>query len=69
MMNPGSYDIKTMTIAQLCDLREWQLERLDRVTAELKQQVRAQAEQGKNISSLAKEANVTRRTIYAWLEQ
>jgi len=69
MMNPGSYDIKTMTIAQLCDLREWQLERLDRVTAELKQQVRAQAEQGKNVSNLAKEANVTRRTIYAWLEQ
>jgi transposase-like protein len=69
MMNPGSYDINTMTIAQLCDLREWQLERLDRVTAELKQQVRAQAEQGKNVSSLAKEANVTRRTIYAWLEQ
>tara|TARA_R110000822_G_scaffold283684_2_gene405182 strand:- start:809 stop:1018 length:210 start_codon:yes stop_codon:yes gene_type:complete len=69
MMNPGSYDIKTMTIAQLCDLREWQLERLDRVTTELKQQVKAKATEGKNVSALAKEANVTRRTIYAWLEQ
>lgn len=67
MMNSGSYDLEDMTLEQLADLREWQLERLERVTAELRKRVGESYSTGMNIKTIAKKAGVTRRTVYAWL--
>jgi hypothetical protein len=67
MMNSSSYDLQDMTLSQLADLREWQLERLEKVTQNLRERVREEYEAGTNIKALAKKAGVTRRTIYAWL--
>lgn len=67
MMNPGGYDLESMTLEQLADLREWQLERLEKVTAELRARVKQAYEEGMNIKTIAKKAGVTRRTIYSWL--
>jgi hypothetical protein len=64
----ASYDLQNLPIDQLADLREWQLERLERVTRELRSRVQAEYEQGTDIKALSKKAGVTRRTIYKWLE-
>jgi transposase-like protein len=69
MMIPGQYDLQEQTLEQLADLRVWQLERVEKVTAELRSRVREQYLQGTTIKTLAKKAGVTRRTIYAWLDQ
>jgi len=66
-MMTGNYDLDTMTLQQLADLREWQLERLDKVTTALRARVQAEYEDSANVKALAKKAGVTRRTIYAWL--
>jgi hypothetical protein len=68
-MMPGSYDLDELTLAQLADLREWQLERLEKVTTALRSRVQAEYAQGVGVKSLAKQAGVTRRTVYAWLQQ
>lgn len=67
MMNPGGYDLESMSLEQLADLRKWQLERLGKVTTELTVRVGQAYEEGMNIKSIAKKAGVTRRTIYSWL--
>ena len=69
MMNPGNYDLDSMSLQQLADLREWQLERLEKVTTALRSRVQTEYEDTANIEALAKKAGVTRRTIYAWLGQ
>ena len=69
MMIPGSYDLQEQNLQQLADLRIWQLERLERVTSELRAKVRDEYRDGANIKQLATTAGVTRRTIYAWLEE
>jgi len=69
MMIPGPYDLADQTLEQLADLRVWQLERVEKVTAELRSRVREQYLQGVTIKALAKKAGVTRRTIYAWLSE
>jgi hypothetical protein len=53
MMKPGSYDLEDMTLQQLADLREWQLERLEKVTHSLRQKVREEYQAGTNIKTLA----------------
>jgi Mor family transcriptional regulator len=65
----SGYDLDNLKLGQLADLREWQLERLESITRELRKRVQAEYEQGANIKALAKKAGVTRRTVYAWLEQ
>ena len=67
MMHPSTYDLQDMTLPQLADLREWQLERLAKVTVSLRERVKEDYEAGTNIKQLAKKSGVTRRTIYAWL--
>ena len=67
MMHPSTYDLEDMTLPQLADLREWQLERLAKVTVSLRERVKEDYEAGTNIKQLAKKSGVTRRTIYAWL--
>lgn len=69
MMIPANYDLADQTLEQLADLRVWQLERVEKVTAELRSRVREQYLQGVTIKALAKKAGVTRRTIYAWLSE
>jgi transposase-like protein len=69
MMNPSSYELESLNLSQLADLREWQLERLEKVTGELRRRVQTEYEAGANIKALAKKAGVTRRTIYSWLGQ
>jgi hypothetical protein len=64
----ASYDLQNLPIDQLADLREWQLERLERVTRELRSRVQTEYGQGTDIKALAKKAGVTRRTIYKWLD-
>jgi transposase len=65
----SGYDLDSLKLDQLADLREWQLERLEKVTRELRKRVQSEYAQGVNIKALAKKAGVTRRTVYAWLEQ
>jgi hypothetical protein len=69
MMIPGNYDLKEQSLEQLADLRAFQLERVEKVTAELRSRVREQYRQGTKINTLAKKAGVTRRTVYAWLSE
>lgn len=69
MMIPGNYDLKDQTLEQLADLRVWQLARVEKVTAELRERVREAYLAGGNIKTLAKKAGVTRRTIYSWLSE
>ena len=68
-MIPGNYDLHEQSLEQLADLRVWQLERVEKVTAELRTAVREEYQQGATIKALAKKAGVTRRTIYAWLSE
>ena len=63
MMIPGAYDLQEQSLEQVADLRVWQLERVEKVTAELRSRVREQYLQGVTIKGLAKKAGVTRRTI------
>jgi hypothetical protein len=64
----SSYDLENLSLQQVADLRKWQLERLEKVTRELRSRVQAEYAEGTNIKALAKKAGVTRRTIYAWLD-
>lgn len=64
----SNYDLDNLKLDQLADLREWQLERLERVTRELRKRVQSEYAQGTEIKALSKKAGVTRRTIYKWLE-
>jgi transposase-like protein len=68
-MMQGPYDLEELNLSQLADLREWQLERLEKVTTALKRRVQAEYAEGANVKALAKKAGVTRRTVYAWLQQ
>jgi len=54
MMNPGNYDLDSMSLQQLADLREWQLERLEKVTTALRGRVQTEYEDTANIKALAK---------------
>jgi DNA invertase Pin-like site-specific DNA recombinase len=69
MMIPGNYDLADQTLEQLADLRAWQLARVEKVTTELRSRVRDQYREGVKLSTLAKKAGVTRRTVYAWLSE
>ena len=64
-----SYDLEEMSLERLVDLRAWQKDRSDRVTAELKKRVITEFHATKNIVKLAKKTGVTRRTIYSWLRE
>jgi hypothetical protein len=68
-MTPGPYDLEELSLGQLADLREWQLERLEKVTTALRSRVQAEYSEGVSVKALSKKAGVTRRTVYAWLQQ
>ncbi len=58
-----------MSVEQLADIRAHGLERVDVVTKSLKQQVKVSHSRGVNIKKLARQAGVTRPTIYSWLAE
>jgi len=66
MMNPGNYDLDSMSLQQLADLREWQLERLEKVTTALRGRVQTEYEDTANIKRSLKSGRY-KRTVYAWL--
>ena len=67
MINSGNYDLEVLTLPQLADLREWQLERLEKVTHQLKARVNTEYATGAEVRALAKKCGVTRVTMYRWL--
>ena len=62
-------EYEDMPLEQLTVIREHALDRLQKVTEALKIVVRAEHLQGVPIKKLARKANVTRNTVYAWLSE
>jgi transposase-like protein len=62
-----SYD--DMSVTQLAQIRDYGLDRVQTVTEVMKIRVREEAAEGAEIKKLAKQAGVTRQTIYSWLSQ
>jgi len=56
-----------MSVQQLGDTREYAINRLELVTEALQQKVKDEYTKGTSITKIAKQSNVTRATIYAWL--
>ncbi len=65
-MDFDTYD--SMTVEQLATIREYGLERLQRVTEALKEQVRSDYADGVSVKRLARVANVSRATIATWVK-
>jgi len=65
-MDFDTYD--TMPVEQLADIREYGLERLQRVTEALKNRVRSDYADGVSVKRLARLANVSRATISSWVK-
>lgn len=65
-MDFDAYD--DMPVEQLATIREYGLERLQRVTEAMKQRVRADYANGVSVKRLARQAHVSRKTITAWVK-
>jgi hypothetical protein len=65
-MDFDQYD--SMPVEQLATIREYGLERLQRVTEALKERVRADYASGVSVKRLARLANVSRGTIASWVK-
>jgi hypothetical protein len=65
-MDFDTYD--SMPVEQLATIREYGLERLQRVTDALKEQVRADYASGVSVKRLARLAKVSRGTIRSWVK-
>jgi len=65
-MDFDTYD--TMSVEQLATIREYGLERLQRVTEALKERVRSDYAAGVSVKRLARLANVSRGTIATWVK-
>jgi hypothetical protein len=68
MFNYESIDYSEMPVSQLGDIRDFALLKLEAVSEALRARVRAEHEAGEEISTLAKQAGVSRQTITAWLK-
>ena len=62
-----SYD--DMTVSQLAQIRDYGLDRVQTVTEVMKRRVKEQAAEGAEIKKLARQAGVTRQTIYSWISE
>lgn len=62
-----SYD--DMSVSQLAQIRDYGLDRVQTVTEVMKIRVREEAAEGAEIKKLARQAGVTRQTIYSWISQ
>lgn len=69
MFNFEYDDLSELPLGQLADRRDWLLSRVDKITQAMKVRVRDSHNEGMSVQRIAKECGVTRRTVYAWLEQ
>ena len=69
MRDLAKADLAEHSLQQLADLRDWQLTRVEIVTEVLRERVKEPAKEGTPLSLLCRQAGVTRKTIYHWLEQ
>jgi len=68
MFNYERTDYSNMSIEQLGDIRDYALLRLDDVSETLKALVKAEHEEGVEISTLARRAGVSRNTASQWVK-
>ena len=68
MFNYDRIDYSEMSVTQLGDIRDFALLKLEAVSEALRARVRAEYEAGEEISTLAKQAGVSRQTITAWVK-
>lgn len=68
MFNYDRIDYSEMSVTQLGDIRDFALLKLEAVSEALRARVRAEHEAGEDISTLAKQAGVSRQTITAWVK-
>lgn len=62
-------DLDELPLGQLADRRDWLLARIDKITEAMKVKVNDLHTDGTSVQRIAKECGVTRRTVYAWLDQ
>ena len=62
-------EYEEMPLEQLTVIREHALDRVNRVTEAMKVQVRAEHLKGVPVKKIARKANVSRPTVYAWLAE
>ena len=62
-------EYENMPLEQLTVIREHALDRVNKVTEAMKIQIKAEHQTGVPIKKLARKANVTRNTVYAWLAE
>ncbi len=68
MFNYDRIDYSEMSVTQLGDIRDFALLKLEAVSEALRARVRAEHEAGEEVSTLAKQAGVSRQTITVWLK-
>jgi transposase-like protein len=68
MIDMDFHNYDEMSVEQLATIRDYGLERLQKVTEAMKTRIRDEYEQGVSVKRLARSAGVTRRTIYLWVK-
>jgi transposase-like protein len=68
MIDMDFHNYDEMSVEQLATIRDYGLERLQKVTEAMKTRIREEYEQGVSVKRLARSAGVTRRTIYLWVK-
>jgi transposase-like protein len=68
MIDMDFHNYDEMSVEQLATIRDYGLERLQKVTEAMKTRIREEYEQGASVKRLARSAGVTRRTIYLWVK-
>ena len=68
MIDMDFHNYDDMSVEQLATIRDYGLERLQKVTEAMKTRIRDEYAQGASVKRLARSAGVTRRTIYLWVK-
>jgi transposase-like protein len=68
MVDMDFHNYDEMSVEQLATIRDYGLERLQKVTEAMKTRIREEYAQGVSVKRLARSAGVTRRTIYLWVK-
>jgi transposase-like protein len=68
MIDMDFHNYDEMSVEQLATIRDYGLERLQKVTEAMKTRIRDEYQQGVSVKRLARSAGVTRRTIYLWVK-
>jgi hypothetical protein len=62
-------EYETMPLEQLTAIREHALDRVHKVTEAMKLQAKVEHQNGVPVKKIARKANVSRPTVYAWLAE